>query len=106
MHRAHEIALTGVESRGEVDLNESCFRTHRSLSWPPLQPAYKPSVAESVRTVEGPRGQETFTQGNPFSAVLTEEAFLSSGIPAPSPSLEKCQESCLVDGSCENQVKA
>ena len=105
MHGAHELALTGVESRGEADLNESCFRIHRSLSWPPLQPAYKPSVAESVTAVEGPCGQEIFTQGNPLSAVQTEEAILSSGILAPSSSLEKCREPCLAEGSYENQVK-
>ena len=104
MGRAHELALTGVESRGEADLNESRFRIHRSLSRPPLQPAYKPSVAESVTVDEGLCGQEIFTQGNPLSAVLTEEAFPSSGIPAPSSSLEKCRESCLVEGSYENQV--
>lgn len=40
-------------------------------------------------------------QGNPPSANLTEEAFLSSGIPAP-PSLEKRRESRLVDGSVES----
>ena len=105
-HQAHELALTGVESRGEADLNESCFRSHRSLSWPPLQTSCKPSAAESVTAVEGLCGQEIFMQGNPLGAILTEEAFLSSGIPAPSPSLEKCRESRLVDGSCENQVKA